>query len=254
MPPSGAFLRPAEPARDPNAWARACAWFARLTWVGLAICALVMVTTPVQHGAGRGVAASATLITVVVLFVLFQGRLLTAAVAWRERRAATLVLAASTVLWAIGSSILSSTNQPDLVSFPAPGEGFFLASYALMAIFLLLDIVNHGRGRVSLTVAVEAVVTVGGAVCLAGAVLLTPASAQLHGKGFSGLLALLYPLLDLLLASVVLAELLLARRAWSRQSVALLTGFLLLAAADSTFIWNQAGGAYDYGPVLSVSP
>jgi diguanylate cyclase len=232
--------------------ARVSDWFARLTWLGLAISGFALLSVPVAQGAGRQVAESANLGTVVGLFVLFLIRLISAATAWRERRPATIALALSIVLWAIGSSILASTDQPDLLSFPAPGEGFYLGSYALMAIFLLLDIVNRGRGRVSLTTAVEAVVTVGGAICVAGAVLLTPVSAQLDGRGVGALLALLYPLLDLLLAAVVLADLVLQRRSWSRQSLALLGGFMLLAAADSTFVWKLAGGAYDFGPVLDL--
>jgi diguanylate cyclase (GGDEF)-like protein len=160
------------------------------------------------------------------------------------------VLACSLGFWAVGSSILTSTSQPDVISFPAPGEGAFLASYALIAVFLLLDAVD--RGRVSLTTAAEAVVTVGGAICLAGAVLLTPMAAKIGGHGVAALLALLYPLLDLLLASVVLADLVLRRRAWSRQCQALLAGFLLMGLADSTFVWNHSGGVYDFGAALSL--
>jgi diguanylate cyclase len=240
------------PPPDQSRAARISDWFGRFTWIGLAISGIAMISIPVQQGAGRQVAESATFGTVVGMFVIFLIRLVSAAIAWRERRPATIALALSIVFWAIGSSILTSTSQPDLLSFPAPGEMFYLGSYALMAIFLLLDMVNRGRGRVSLTTAVEAVVTVGGAVCVAGALLLTPVSAQLDGRGFGALLALLYPLLDLLLAAVVLADLVLQRRSWSRQSLTLLTGFTLLAAADSTFVWNLAGGAYDFGPVLSL--
>jgi diguanylate cyclase (GGDEF)-like protein len=228
-------------------------WSARATWLVLGLCAVALVSIPVQQGAGRQVAESATFGTVAAMFVIFLVRLVSAAIAWRERRTATIALAISIVLWAIGSSILTSTSQPDLLTFPAPGEGFYLASYALMAVFLLLDLVNRGRGRVTLTTAVEAVVTVGGAICLAGVVLLTPVSTQLHGRGFGALLALLYPLLDLLLAAVVLADMALQRRAWSRHALTLLAGFTLLAAADSTFVWNLAGGAYDFGAVLELS-
>jgi diguanylate cyclase (GGDEF)-like protein len=225
---------------------------ARAGWLALAVCGVAMLATPVQQGTGRQIAESATVGTVWVLFVIFLGRLLSAAVAWPERRPATLVLLASAIFWGTGSSILSSTRLPDLLSFPAPGEKYFLTAYALMAVFLLLDLVNSGGGRVSLTTAVESVMTVGGAVCLTGALLLTPVSAELDGQGFGALLALLYPLLDVLLASVVLTGLVLHRRAWSRQSVALLAGFVLLGVADSTFVWNQAGGVYDFGFALTV--
>jgi diguanylate cyclase (GGDEF)-like protein len=228
------------------------AWFARIGWLAMAASGAMLLTLPVQQGDGRRVAESATMGTIGVMAVVFLGRLVSAAIAWRDRRPATLVLLASLVFWGIGSSVVAAAPQPDLLEFPAPGESYFLISYALMAGFLLLDLVNRGGGRISLTTAVESVVVVGGAISLTGAVMLTPASARLDGDGIGALIALLYPLLDLLLASVVLADLV-SRGGWSRRSVALLSGFGLLAVTDSTFVWNLAGGAYEFSPVLSLS-
>ncbi len=195
-------------------------------------------------------AESATAILVATMFLLLAGRLISAAIAWRERRYAALSLVASLAMWVLGSSALTATKQPDLMSFPAPGEGFFLASYALMAVFLGLDAAD--RARLTTARALDAVVTCGGAVCLAGAVLLSPLDDQLAGHGTDALLALVYPLLDLLLFLIVLADLALRRRVWSRPTAALLTGFAGMAIADSTFVANLTGGVYDFSGWLLV--
>lgn len=183
--------------------------------------------------------------------LVLVARLVSAMIAWRERRTATAVLTISIISWGIAAALVTTAPLPDLIGFPAPGEGYFLSSYTLMAVFLILDTDLH-RARVSLAAAAEATVTVGGAVCLAGVVLLTPLAGQIQGNGIGPLLALLYPLLDLLLASAVVGDLVLRRRAGSRQSWSLLTGFVLMAAADSVYGWQLSNAEFDFGvlPIL----
>jgi diguanylate cyclase (GGDEF)-like protein len=224
--------------------ARVAGWLHVVAWVVLVTSVSSMAVAPA--GTARKIAESAAVIGTSATLVVLIIRLVVTSVAWRERRAATLVLAASILLYAIGSSTLSSADQPDLLAFPAPGEGFFIASYIGMAAFLLMDTVSAGRLTVPTTL--EAVITCGGASCLAGAVLLSPAAAVLPGSPQQLMLALLYPLIDILLAVIVLAEVALRRRAWSGQSASLVLGFVLLAVADSTFIQNLArsGSSYDF--------
>ncbi len=245
MPPA-----PAQPERSRGA--RISIWFGRIGWLALAASCVAMITVPVQQGSSRQVAESALMGSIATMGVVFLGRLVSAAVAWRERRAATLALLVSMVCWAVGSVISSATARPDLLNSPGPADVFFLFSYALMAVFLVLDLVNRGGGTISLTTAVESVVVVGGAITLSGAVLLTPAASRLDGRGFGALLALLYPLLDLTLASVVFADLL-TRRGWSGRSLILLSGFSLMAVTDSIFTWDLAERGYDFSPLLSLS-
>jgi len=228
--------------------ARISQWLARLTWLAVTVGGFALALVPTRPADGRGTAEAILLPMVDVLAVLVVCRLAAAMFAWPERRAATGVLLVSLVLWVTGASFLTTAEPSDLVGFPAPGENFFLGSCALMAVFLMLD--SASRGRVTMAAATEAAVIVGGAVCLAGTVLLTPAAGQINGVGIARLLALLYPVLDLLLASAVLADLVLRRRPWSRQSVALLTGFGLMAAADSTFSWHVTTGSLTFNLAL----
>ena len=223
--------------------------FGVATWVALAICAFLIAFIP-HDGQGRKVAESATVTLISGMFLMFAARLICAAVAWRERRYATVSLLASLVLWVMGSSALTATAQPDLMDFPAPGEGFFLASYAVMAVFLVLD--AGDRGRLSMGRILDAIVTCGGAVCLAGAVLLSPLESLFSGSGAGALVALIYPLLDLLMFVIVLADVPLRRRTWSAQTGALLLGFGGLAVGDTTFVRNLTGGVYDFSGWLLV--
>jgi diguanylate cyclase len=217
-------------------------------WSALLICGAVLLLTPAS-GSGRKVAESAGSLLIASLFVILSARLVAASIAWRERRSATTIWLASLVLWGTGSAVLSAVEQPDLLAFPAPGEGFFLASYALMAIFLGLD---ANRGKVQLSRILEAVVICGGAICLTGMVLVSPLEKQMHGEGSGELLALLYPLLDLLMLTIVTADVVLRRRAWSRQTACLLLGFAGMATADSTFVRNLTGGTYDFSGGLML--
>jgi diguanylate cyclase (GGDEF)-like protein len=231
--------------------ATATRWLGVAAWLVVIVGGLAGVLVP--SGEHRRVAESVLVTAVSALAVVLVARLLTNAVAWPERRTGALVLAVSLVLYAIGSSSLTSSPDADLLAFPAPGEGFFIAAYSGMAVFLFLDSV--GRGRIRLTAALEAVITCGGAACLAAAVLLSPAAAELPGEGAQLLLALVYPLFDILLVVIVLAETVVRRRAWSLRTVSLLTSFALMAAADTWFVRNLAGtgGAYDFSAPAAVT-
>jgi diguanylate cyclase (GGDEF)-like protein len=227
------------------------AWLGVLAWVVMGAGILASLAFPASGG--RHVSEPVLVTAGSALSVVLVARLVAAAVAWPERRTAALVLAASLVLYAIGSSTLTSSSDPDLLTFPQPGEGFFIGAYIGMAAFLFLD--SDGRGRFGLTPSLEAVITCGGAACLAGAVLLSPVARELPGEGSQLLLALLYPLLDVLLAVVVLGELALRRRLTSWRTVALLAGFVLLAVADSSMLRKLASeeGAYNFSASLSVT-
>jgi len=239
------------PGRSTGPAGLATAWLGVLAWVVIAGGLLAAVLVPA--GGGRHIAEPVLVTAVGALGVVLVTRLVAAATTWPERRTASLVLAGSLVLYAVGSSTLASSSDPDLLTFPAPGEGFFLGAYAGMAAFLFLD--SDARGRVRLTAALEAAITCGGAACLAGAVLLSPAAGELPGEGGQLLLALLYPLLDVLLAVIVLGEIALRRRVLSWRTASLFTGFAVLAYADSSLLRKLAStdGAYNFSAALTVT-
>jgi len=179
-----------------------------------------------------------------VFFPVLLLRLLVAASIQRARRAALVALVIGTALWSLGSMVLNGVENADVTTFPGPGEWLFLAGYGAIAIYLLFD--TPRRLSRTLSSWLESIVICCGTACLAGTVLLTPAAASLGKGGLAGLLALLYPLIDITLGVVVVAQLILHARGGLRESAGLISGLTLFAVADSEFITNLPKGVYHF--------
>jgi diguanylate cyclase (GGDEF)-like protein len=177
-----------------------------------------------------------------VFFIAQTARLAIAVAVRRSQRLELSSLLLAVVLWALGAVLLNTGGVPDLTHFPAPGEPLFLASYVAMAAFLLF---GAGRDlRVPLDTWLHVLVIGGGTICLTGSLVLTPIGSAYPGAASSLLLALLYPLIDLVLATLVIGQALLRMRDDLASSTSLLAAFLLFAFADSHFITNLSSGTY----------
>lgn len=226
-------------------WGRASAALAVTTWVVIGVGLLIapLATAP------SGEAQQAVLL--VAMAVFFASLLVQLGVgivrAAASERPAMVTLGLAVVFWIAGSTALNAGGAPHLTEFPAPGEWLFLVAYVGFAAFLLLD----GRRTVtrSLATVLDTVVVTGGAASLVGIVVLTPVAVAFGGSSVPLLVALIYPLADLVLALVVVAQVGLRLRGQSPRSALLLAGFLLFAVADSTFVVNLPGGTYSF-PVL----
>ncbi|HEY8717901.1 putative bifunctional diguanylate cyclase/phosphodiesterase [Pengzhenrongella sp.] len=178
-----------------------------------------------------------------IFFVLLFARLLAAAKSRTgTARLSLLFIAAGVGLWAAGSVTLSAGQTVAAVSFPAPGEVFFLASYVGVASFLLLDVPR--RAIPTMAIWLEAGVVCGAAACLAAFAVLMPLSGAFSRDGLPLLLAILYPLIDVILATVVLGQLMLRQRDRSVRTIALMVALLGLSAADSSLVLRLSIGAY----------
>ena len=209
------------------------------------------VTSLVLPGPSDGVPIRTTLVvTLGVFFVSLLGRLVLAAKLAPRRRAALLFLAVAVALWALGSASVSAAMTVSAVAFPAPGEILCLASYLGMAAFLLLDVRRLPATTVSIWL--EAAVVCGAAVCLAAFVVISPVAGSFAEGGIALLLAVLFPLINLLLAGITLAQLWLRVRAPSRSAAALVVGFVGLAVADSNFIVRSSEQHYSSSIVLDA--
>ncbi|MDQ3664727.1 MAG: EAL domain-containing protein [Actinomycetota bacterium] len=209
--------------------------------------AYVLVLPPLV---GRGASETALVLAIGIFFLSLLARLVRTATKTRDRRAPLLLLAVGIALWGGGSAILNSAGDLTTVSFPAPGEALFLASYGGLFAFLLLDVPR--RSLPPLGLGLETTVICGATACLAAFFVLTPLSVAFDRDGVPLLLALLYPMIDVVLAILVLAQLLLGQRDPSRRTVALVTGFLLLAVADSSFLVTLSSGTYVSSVTLDV--
>ena len=187
----------------------------------------------------------------VAFFAVLVTTLGTAALTVRRGRPALVALAVGVLSWASGSAVLNAAETVQVQQFPTPGESLFVASYAGFAGFLLLDVPR--RTTRATAVWLEVVVVCGAAVCLAGAGLLTPVAGSLEVGGPAALLALLYPLLDLAMATIVLGQVLLGERAPGLRSTVLAGGFVVIAVADSSFLVTGGAGGYTTSAVLDVA-
>ena len=220
-----------------------------LTWVLLPLgVGTVLVMTRPSHGV---VDSTTPVVLMGAWFAVLLARLVLTAVADRRRRRSLLVLAASVGVWGAASAALNAGGAA-VTTFPAPGEWLFLTAYVGFAAFLLLD---AGRHRVAPQLAtwLDAAVVCGGTACLAGLLLLTPAALTFDKEGLPLLIALLYPLVDIVLALVVVGQVVLRVRGVSFRTVALATAFLAFAAADSSFITNLSVGTYQFGSLLYLA-
>jgi diguanylate cyclase len=162
------------------------------------------------------------------------------------------MLALGMVLWATGSTVLNSGSPVAEVPFPAPGEGFFLLAYVALAAFVLLD----GRpappsGR-TVETWLDTAVVCGGAASVVGALMMLPPLSVFGAVPLALLLALLYPVLEVLLAGLVLVQVLRGTRERNRHAALIAGGFLTLAAADSTFVANLPSGFYASSHLLDL--
>jgi diguanylate cyclase len=191
-------------------------------------------------------------LAVLIFCVVFFGLLLTRlALAMRDqvrRRLGLGILTLGIVLWAGESAVLQTAQAGDHGAHLTRGEFAYLATYLVFAVYLLVDS-EHSPTRARSTW-LETAVICGGTASLAGTLLLTPLAVRTP-DAVSLLVALLYPVADVILVVLVVAQIGLRMRSRNRSSMQLCAGFLLLALADASFIGNVLHGS-EGSSVLSI--
>jgi diguanylate cyclase (GGDEF)-like protein len=216
-------------------------------WSWLALCPAVLA---VINAVRPSLAGTWLLVSMAVFFLMLLARIVAALLSQPARRPALLLILAAMICYAAGSAALNGSGTPDLTTFPAPGEWFFLAFYVCTAGYLLVD---APRRTTALGASwLETVIICGGAACLTASVLMTVAANRLAVDGLPLLLALLYPLIDVVLALLVVAQVVLGLRDGLRGASGLLAGFVAFAAADSDFLLHLSSGTYQFGDVSIV--
>lgn len=211
-----------------------------LTWALIAVA--VIGRLALGTGASNSTMESALAAAVAVFFALIVAQLLLAAWGQPRRRTPLLAIVGGVCSWAAGSVALNVHGAASLTTFPSAQEAWFAASYAGFVAFLLLDVPR--RPNRGLSVWLETTVITGGAACVAASLLLLPAAASFGGTGMSMFLALLYPLIDSVLAVTVLAQVLLRQRRPTRANLLLALGFVALGVADCSIAANLSTKTY----------
>lgn len=220
---------------------------ARLSW---AVLILGLLANQFAQSVAHQKSPAILLTSLSVFFPLLLLRLALAAVLSPGRRTTLLVLLAAVATWSFGSISVNAARMDAQAHFPARGEWLFLISYLGMAGYLLRDVdrrqARPARGWL------DVAIICGGTFCLASLMLITPIQLASGQEGVSLLLALIYPLADVILALLVLGQtLMLARSDW-RKSLMLGAAFLFLAGADSGFALQVSARTYDFGNISNV--
>ncbi|MDO8107882.1 EAL domain-containing protein [Isoptericola sp. b441] len=175
------------------------------------------------------------LVTLAIFFAVIIFRVVAVGLADRRRRLAMATLAGSIALWAGGSATVNAGQTVDAVSFPAPGEWACIVAYCGLAAYVIMD---AGRRRIPLAVALEAVVVWGATMCLSAFVLVMPVARQFEGQATKLFVAVLFPMINLALAGLLLGQVVLRLRRREGRTTLLVAGFVLVAVADSNFLAN----------------
>jgi diguanylate cyclase (GGDEF)-like protein len=220
-------------------------WLGPAGWSVVILGAIVAMALPQADG---DVNQDVLLVTMTVFFGLLMTRLILSMIVWPARLAALISLAVGVLLWSLASALLNGSAQASTVTFPAPHEWLFLASYVGFSVFLGFDVAT--RGHRTATAWLDAAIVCGGVGALAGTVLWLPFARTFPDGGLPLFLAVLYPLIDLTLAVFVVGQWALAARSTSRRTISLIGGFVLLAVADASLVLNLSGGTYGFSVVL----
>lgn len=185
-----------------------------------------------------------------VFFLLVVARLVLAVALDAERRGALMLLLAGVAAWALGSMQVNAARLEGNAHFPAPGEWLFLVSYLGMLGYLLSD-TDFRPSRIARRW-LDVAVICGAITSLASLLLVTPLRMASGEEGGALFLALIYPMADLALAIIVVAQAFLTSRADRRKSQILGLGFFLLAAGDSGLALQVSASTYDFGNFSNV--
>ncbi|UQX88348.1 EAL domain-containing protein [Jatrophihabitans telluris] len=218
-----------------------------LCWALLCIAAAVGPTLGAHPSAYQNVLVSFSM----VFFPLLLIRAVLITLTSPGRRRALLTLVSGLALWSTGSMTLNTNQIPDVTKFPAPGEWLFLAAYLCLAAYLILD--RTSRMTSAATTWLDAVVVCGGTTCVTASVLITPISSRFGASGLPLLVALLYPIIDLMLGVLVVGQIALRLRNDLLGSLQLVSGFVLFAFADGQFVLNLHTGTYSYSWIQDVA-
>jgi diguanylate cyclase len=224
----------------------------RGSWMALALWLISSMALASRSNRGRP-EEGLLIITIIVFFSLLAARVLLSAWLQPQRRESLVALALGIALWAIGSAMLNSGSAVAEAPFPARGEGFFLLSYLAFTCSVLLE----GRPRVSSSKYVaglwlDTTILCGSAACLVGVLALAPSLRIFGGSQSALLMALMYPVLEAILASLLLIQVVRGEGRQMRRKGLIIAGFLLLAGADSSFVWDARAGLYPSNHLLDL--
>ncbi len=217
-------------------------WTHRAMWavVAAGVVAGVMATGWTAATSPQGL----VLVMLGLFFATCSLRLVLAGLVDPARRNARWLMAGAVLLWGAGSAVLHQGEALTDKEFPGTAELLFVPAYTFLATSLLAG--SRANHRAGPKVWLDTVLICGGLVSVVGIVLASPLNVRLGDTvgGAGLLLQFFYPLLGLLLAIVVVAQVLLGMRGRGRDTRLTLAGLCGLAGCDLVFFVATAAGSY----------
>jgi diguanylate cyclase (GGDEF)-like protein len=184
----------------------------------------------------------AVLIETALFFPLLLVRLGVTFAARPRRRRATAAVAVAVLAWACGSALLQTTGALTLAALFTPGMLSFVLAYIALATFLVLD--GERRRHRALRVWLETTVACAGTASVAALLFVTPLAVNFGSHGVRLLLALMFPLADIVLAVIVVGQLAAHHRTRSLRTGKLVLGAIGLCVSDLTYLINSSSSTY----------
>lgn len=229
------------PASGLAGWASASRALGWILWV---LAALVVGAAILQATVAPSVPATEI---APLLLPVAVARLVLAGISQPSRRVAVFTMTAGMALWSVGAVIVFAATSPSVVQLPlSPAEWPFLAAFVAFATFVFMDI-RRGTSPSGAEL-LDAIILTAGAATLAAALLGT-AGSTMSGLYSARVVALLYPIIDALLAIVVVAQVGARLRRFDAGTAMLVGGFGAMAVADGMFAVSLAEGRYVTDPV-----
>jgi diguanylate cyclase (GGDEF)-like protein len=220
----------------------------RIGQVSWAVILGALIVNLALQGASADPSRPVVLVSCGTFFALLLTRLALSARGQAANRGSVALLMAGLVLWGAESTQVQAASSSAATRHLAAGELAYVGAYLAFALYIL--VAPDYRPSHGVRTWLETLVVCGGSACLAGAVMLTPIAAG-SGTGWSAFVALLYPVADVVLGLLVVAQIALRMRCRDSRSARLCAGFFVLAAADSTFVGGVQHGSQD-ASVLTI--
>jgi diguanylate cyclase (GGDEF)-like protein len=213
----------------------------------------LVVAGPWLVAIGIGVAPAVTDATwartfmIAAFFSLAVLRTVVAAYRMPSGRGLPLTMAVGLALFGTGCMVLAL--NPTL-GFPSAAEAVFGAAYLCFTGFLILD--TSGRGVWTPRAALETGVIAGGILSGALFAVVIPFSALAADLGVSLLIALIYPVADIVLVTILLTQVITGRKRPDRRSALLVVGLVTLAAVDISLPLGVGSAGYAFTTLEDV--
>jgi len=152
-------------------------------------------------------------------------------------------------LWTCGSVIASARTYLPTSFVHSPASGILYLTFYPLTMIGLPRLLAVSR-KLSLIELVDSSIFALGLTTLGSALVVKPVLPHFEGKIAETVFAIMYPIADLILVSIVIATI--SGQGFSRRGVTLGVGVTIFALTDFFYLWQHINGSYLMGSALDI--